>query len=56
MRALANTLTTLQSVWSNGQSMRMAAFHRLTCGCAFSMQVPGVLSKPWQIHRKECNV
>ena len=52
MRALANTLMTLQSVWSNGRNMLLAAFRRQTCGCAFIMQVSGVSSKPWQIHPK----
>ena len=56
MRALANTLTILQSVWSNGRSALRAAFRRQTCGCAFIMQVSGVSSKPWQIHRKGRNV
>ena len=52
MRALMNTLTTLRSVWSNGRNALRAAFRRQTCGCAFIMQVSGVSSKPWQIHRK----
>ncbi len=52
MRALMNILMTLQSVWSSGRDMRRAAFRRQTCGCAFIMQVSGVSSKPWQIHRK----
>lgn len=52
MRALMNTLTTLRSVWSSGRIVLKAAFRRQTCGCAFIMQVSGVSSKPWQIHRK----
>jgi hypothetical protein len=56
MRALTNTLMTLRSVWSNGRNVLMAAFRRQTCGCAFIMQVSGVSSKPWQIHRKGRNV
>jgi len=52
MRALMNTLMTLRSVLSNGRNMLRAAFRRQTCGCAFIMQVSGVSSKPWQIHRK----
>lgn len=56
MRALANTLTILLSVWSNGRSVLKAAFRRQTCGCAFIMRVSGVSSKPWQIHRKGRNV
>ncbi len=56
MPALTNTLMTLQSVWSNGRRVLMAAFRRQTCGCAFIMQVSGVSSKPWQIHRKGRNV
>ncbi len=56
MRALANTLMTLQFAWLSGRNKLMAAFHRQTCGCAFIMQVSGVTSKPWQIHRKGRNV
>lgn len=56
MRALANILTILQSVWSNGRNVLKAAFRRQTCGCAFIMRVSGVSSKPWQIHRKGRNV
>lgn len=56
MRALANTLMKLQSALSNGRSALRAAFRRQTCGCAFIMQVSGVSSKPWQIHRKGRNV
>lgn len=56
MRALANTLMTLQFAWLNGRNKLMAAFHRQTCGCAFTMPVSGVSSKPWQIHRKGHNV
>ncbi len=52
MRAWANISTMLQSVWSNGRNALRAAFRRQTCGCAFIMQVSGVSSKPWQIHRK----
>ena len=52
MRALANTLAILQSVWSNGRNALLAAFRRQTCGCAFIMRISGVSSKPWQIHRK----
>ena len=52
MRALMNTLMMMQSAWSNGRSALKAAFRRQTCGCAFIMQVSGVSSKPWQIHRK----
>ena len=52
MRALMNTLMTLRSVLSSGRSVLRAAFRRQTCGCAFIMQVSGVSSKPWQIHRK----
>lgn len=55
MRALANTLTILQSAWLNGRSVLMAAFRRQTCGCAFIMQVSGVSSRPWQIRRKGRN-
>lgn len=52
MRALANILMMMQSVWSNGRNELRAAFRRQTCGCAFIMQISGVSSKPWQIHRK----
>lgn len=52
MRAWANISTMLQFVWSNGRNALRAAFRRQTCGCAFIMQVSGVSSKPWQIHRK----
>ena len=52
MRDLMNTLTTLLSAWSSGRNGLKAAFRRQTCGCAFIMQVSGVSSKPWQIHRK----
>jgi len=52
MRALMNTLTILRSAWSNGRTVLKAAFRRQTCGCAFIMQVSGVSSKHWQIHRK----
>ncbi len=52
MRDLANISTRLRSVWSSGRSVLKAAFRRQTCGCAFIMQVSGVSSKPWQIHRK----
>jgi len=52
MRALMNTLTILRSAWSNGRSGLRAAFRRQTCGCVFIMQVSGVSSKLWQIHRK----
>lgn len=52
MRALANISTILRSAWSNGRNVLKAAFRRQTCGCAFIMQVSGVSSKPWQIHRK----
>lgn len=55
MRALMNTLTRMQFAWSNGQSALKAAFRDQTCGCAFIMQVSGVSSKPWQIHRKGRN-
>ena len=55
MRALMNTLTRMQFAWSNGRSALRAVFRRQTCGCAFIMQVPGVSSKPWQIHRKGRN-
>lgn len=56
MRALANTLMTLQSVWLNGRNALKAAFRRQTCGCVFIMQVSGVSSKPWQIHRRARHV
>lgn len=56
MRAWANILMTLRSVWSNGRSALKAAFRRQTCGCTFIMQVSGVSSKPWQIHRKAKHV
>ncbi len=52
MRAWANISMTLRSVLSNGRNAPKAAFRRQTCGCAFIMQVSGVSSKPWQIHRK----
>ncbi len=52
MRALMNILMTLRSAWSNGRNALKAAFRRQTCGCAFIMQVSGVSSKPWRIHRK----
>jgi hypothetical protein len=52
MRALLNTLMKIRSVWSSGLSGLNAAYRRQTCGCAFIMQVSGVSSKPWQIHRK----
>jgi len=52
MRAFLNTLMSMRSAWSNGRSALLAAFRRQTCGCAFIMQVSGVSSKPWQIHRK----
>ncbi len=52
MRAWMNTFVTIRSVWLNGRNALMAAFRRQTCGCAFIMQVSGVSSKPWQIHRK----
>lgn len=52
MRALMNTLTKLRSALSNGRNGLRAAFRRQTCGYAFIMQVSGVSSKPWQIHRK----
>ncbi len=52
MRVWVNTLTILQSVWLNGRNVLKAAFRRQTCGCTFIMQVSGVSSKPWQIHRK----
>ncbi len=55
MRALMNTLMTLQSVWSNGRSALRAVFRPQTCACTFIMQVSGVSSKPWQIHRKGRN-
>lgn len=55
MRALVNTLMRMQSAWLNGRSALKAAFRRQTCGCAFIMQVSGVSSKPWQIHRKGRN-
>ena len=56
MRALMNILMLLRSAWSNGRSALKAAFRRQTCGCAFIMQVSGVSSKPWQIHRRARNV
>lgn len=56
MRALANISMTLQSVWSNGRNALKAAFRRQTCGCVFIMQVSGVSSKPWQIHRRARHV
>jgi tRNA threonylcarbamoyl adenosine modification protein YjeE len=40
------------SAWSNGRGALKAAFPSQTCGCAFIMQVSGVSSKPWQIHRR----
>ncbi len=52
MRALANISMMMQSVWSSGRNGLKAAFRRQTCGCAFIMQISGVSSKPWQIHRK----
>lgn len=52
MRDLMNILTMLRSVWSNGRNALQAAFRRQTCGCAFIMQVSGVSSKPWQLHRR----
>ena len=52
MRALMNIFMTLRSVWSNGRKGLLAACRRQTCGCVFIMQVSGVSSKPWQIHRK----
>jgi hypothetical protein len=52
MRALLNALMKIRSVWSSGLSGLNAAYRRQTCGCAFIMQVSGVSSKPWQIHRK----
>ncbi len=52
MRALMNTLMTLRSAWSNGRNVLRAVFRRQTCGYSFIMQVSGVASKPWQIHRK----
>ncbi len=52
MRALANISTILRSAWLSGRNGLKAAFRRQTCGCAFIMQVSGVSSKPWQIHRK----
>ena len=52
MRALLNTLTKMRSAWLSGRSGLNAAYRRQTCGCAFIMQVSGVSSKPWQIHRK----
>ena len=55
MRAFLNTLTRLRSALSSGRSVLQAAFRRQTCGCAFIMQVSGVSSKPWQIHRKGRN-
>lgn len=55
MRAFLNTLTRMLSVLSNGRSALQAAYRRQTCGCAFIMQVSGVSSKPWQIHRKGRN-
>lgn len=55
MRALTNTLTILRSAWSSGRNVLKAAFRRQTCGCAFIMQVSGVSSRPWQIHRKGRN-
>jgi len=55
MRAFLNTLTSMRSVLSNGRNALQAAYRRQTCGCAFIMQVSGVSSKPWQIHRKGRN-
>jgi len=55
MRALMNTLTRMQFAWSNGPSALKAAFRGQTCDCAFIMQVSGVSSKPWQIHRRGRN-
>jgi hypothetical protein len=55
MRAFLNTLTTMQSVLSNGRNVLRAAFRRQTCSYAFIMQVSGVSSKPWQLHRKGRN-
>lgn len=52
MRALTNTLTRLRSAWSSGRNVLKAAFHRQICGSVFIMQVSGVSSKPWRIHRK----
>ncbi len=52
MRALMNILMTLRSAWSNGRNALKVAFRRQTCGYAFIMQVSGVSSKPWRIHRK----
>ena len=52
MRAWANISMKLQSALSNGRNALKAAFRRQTCGCAFIMQVSGVSSRPWQIHRK----
>ncbi|MBS1161278.1 MAG: hypothetical protein H6R15_3697 [Proteobacteria bacterium] len=55
MRAFLNTLMKMRSVLSSGRSALKAAYRRQTCGCAFIMQVSGVSSKPWQIHRKGRN-
>ena len=55
MRAWTSISMKLQSALSNGRSALRAAFRRQTCGCAFIMQVSGVSSKPWQIHRRGRN-
>ena len=52
MRALVNTLMSMRSVWSSGRTGLNAAFRRRICGASFIMQISGVSSKPWQIHRR----
>ena len=55
MRALTNISMIIQSALWSGRNALKAVFRRQTCGSNFIMQVSGVSSKPWLLHRKGRN-